>query len=122
MKLTLYSASWSGSVRRDGWTLSPIPMFDATPDASGSESLTRATHNKIHNILQGTKTAPSRKLRYGRGFRRWSGWDSNPRPPGCKPGALPAELPPRPYNLAGIERKVSRRTGRRLYTLGPPNR
>src|SRR3989442_13194408 len=25
----------------------------------------------------------------------WSGWDSNPRPPGCKPGALPAELPPR---------------------------
>src|SRR5947199_341620 len=26
--------------------------------------------------------------------REWSGWDSNPRPPGCKPGALPAELPP----------------------------
>src|SRR5205823_11912878 len=24
----------------------------------------------------------------------WSGWDSNPRPPGCKPGALPTELPP----------------------------
>src|SRR5256884_3494241 len=26
---------------------------------------------------------------------QWSGRDSNPRPPGCKPGALPAELPPR---------------------------
>src|SRR2546430_563048 len=44
----------------------------------------------------------------------WSGWDSNPRPPGCKPGALPAELPPRSYKLAGIKGKVSRRTGRRL--------
>ena len=31
------------------------------------------------------------------GFRNaswWSRWDSNPRPPGCKPGALPAELRP----------------------------
>src|SRR6266550_4066515 len=26
--------------------------------------------------------------------QQWSGWDSNPRPPGCKPGALPTELPP----------------------------
>ena len=26
---------------------------------------------------------------------RWSGWDSNPRPPACKADALPAELPPR---------------------------
>src|SRR4030095_5340938 len=25
---------------------------------------------------------------------RWSGPGSNRRPPGCKPGALPAELPP----------------------------
>src|SRR4029077_11818851 len=33
----------------------------------------------------------SQRLRHG----QWSGWDSNPRPPGCKPGALPAELPPR---------------------------
>ena len=24
----------------------------------------------------------------------WSRWDSNPRPPGCKPGALPTELRP----------------------------
>src|SRR3989442_309386 len=28
-------------------------------------------------------------------YEKWSGWDSNPRPPGCKPGALPTELPPR---------------------------
>src|SRR6267378_4895236 len=28
------------------------------------------------------------------GASLWSGWDSNPRPPGCKPGALPTELPP----------------------------
>ena len=27
-------------------------------------------------------------------LRWWSRWDSNPRPPGCKPGALPAELRP----------------------------
>ena len=26
----------------------------------------------------------------------WRRWDSNPRPPGCKPGALPIELRPRP--------------------------
>src|SRR6267378_2969011 len=32
----------------------------------------------------------NRHRRYG----LWSGWDSNPRPPGCKPGALPTELPP----------------------------
>jgi hypothetical protein len=25
---------------------------------------------------------------------KWSGWDSNPRPPACKAGALPTELPP----------------------------
>lgn len=25
----------------------------------------------------------------------WRRWDSNPRPPGCKPGALPTELRPR---------------------------
>ena len=30
----------------------------------------------------------------------WSRWDSNPRPPGCKPGALPTELrPPRNCGL-----------------------
>ncbi len=27
--------------------------------------------------------------------REWSGWESNPRPPACKAGALPTELPPR---------------------------
>src|SRR5206468_4128531 len=29
----------------------------------------------------------------GRGFEG-GGWDSNPRPPGPQPGALPTELPP----------------------------
>ena len=36
------------------------------------------------------------------GPAEWSGRDSNPRPPGCKPGALPAELPPRTsYKITG---------------------
>ena len=30
-----------------------------------------------------------------RAFRKWSRSGSNRRPPGCKPGALPAELRPR---------------------------
>jgi hypothetical protein len=29
----------------------------------------------------------------------WRRWDSNPRPPGCKPGALPTELRPRVSGL-----------------------
>jgi hypothetical protein len=38
-----------------------------------------------------------RSTAYGRPTRQpwWSRWDSNPRPPGCKPGALPTELRPR---------------------------
>ena len=35
-----------------------------------------------------TTTAPSRD------FVKWRRWDSNPRPPACKAGALPAELRP----------------------------
>ena len=31
----------------------------------------------------------------------WSRWDSNPRPPGCKPGALPTELRPQPISDGG---------------------
>src|SRR5690606_26936057 len=30
-----------------------------------------------------------------RDITRWRRWDSNPRPPACKAGALPAELRPR---------------------------
>ena len=33
---------------------------------------------------------------------KWRIWGSNPRPPGCKPGALPAELIPRAAPLRGL--------------------
>jgi hypothetical protein len=53
--------------------------------------------------------------RLRRGFRLrpgcggwWSRWDSNPRPPGCKPGALPAEL--RPLFNAEVGKRNSERS------------
>src|SRR5207244_11086374 len=51
------------------------------PDSDQDTDHERARRHRVHRLglLRGT----------------WSGWDSNPRPPGCKPGALPAELPPR---------------------------
>src|SRR3954470_11663644 len=36
------------------------------------------------------------------GKYEWSGRGSNARPPGCKPGALPAELPPRARNRIAV--------------------
>ena len=41
--------------------------------------------------------------------REWRRWDSNPRPPACKAGALPAELRPLDLlvGLAGIEPATS---------------
>src|SRR5262249_27082284 len=49
---------------------------------------------------------------YSKGER----WDSNPRPPGPQPGALPAELrPPRyPSSIAGVSLSLR---GRRIPTL-----
>ena len=56
----------------------------------------------------------------------WSRWDSNPRPPGCKPGALPAELRPLersqtpPQNRCGWPRDPPRpRRFSRLTMVGP---
>src|SRR5207237_783333 len=49
------------------------------------------------NVAEGRRDARGLERVRPRGtseLREWSGWDSNPRPPGCKPGALPAELPP----------------------------
>ena len=50
--------------------------------------------------IEKQKTSPSeavcRSIRNPQSRSWWSRWDLNPRPPGCKPGALPTELrPPR---------------------------
>ena len=44
------------------------------------------------------------RVRFRKSTRsHWSRWDSNPRPPGCKPGALPTELRPRSRIVGGRE-------------------
>jgi hypothetical protein len=38
-------------------------------------------------------------------FLEWSGSESNRRPPACKAGALPIELPPRRTSMIGESRR-----------------
>ena len=50
----------------------------------------------------------------------WSRWDSNPRPPGCKPGALPTELRPPShcrFQNADCRIPVPRRTPSALFCI-----
>jgi hypothetical protein len=58
-----------------------------------------------------------RSSRHIRGW--WRRRDSNPRPPGCKPGALPTELRPRLelVGLSGLEPLTSRLSGGRSNQL-----
>ena len=53
-------------------------------------------------------SGPNHRVRYCNSTQsHWSRWDSNPRPPGCKPGALPTELRP-PSRIVGGRETLSR--------------
>src|SRR5207249_10926664 len=66
-------------------------------------------------MTAGIRRAVSTETRWNQ--RKWSGRDSNPRPPGCKPGALPAELPP---PATKIERVLpARHTKKSTGTISP---
>ena len=67
---------------RNGFLLAFLPLCTCQ----------RTRHVPTRNAEVGTRNVPHS------GFpvpSWWSRWDSNPRPPGCKPGALPTELRPR---------------------------
>src|SRR5213594_528598 len=78
------SIAWSASVTglRSGfsWTRSPAVRNHRSASSSARSA------SSVRKRSQSAGDMESE--------REWSGWDSNPRPPGCKPGALPAELPP----------------------------
>ena len=86
------------------------------PKSNNSLRRTWATKRKVKEPV-GRKTIPQRKSRKDQWFERWSGWDSNPRPPGCKPGALPAELPPRRRPIRHVATGVRQHAG---AIRGPP--
>src|SRR5438477_11872867 len=57
-------------------------------------------HLTIHLLVH--EQRPARRLTVERARREGGGGDSNPRPPGPQPGALPTELPPpRPEQDSG---------------------
>jgi hypothetical protein len=50
----------------------------------------------------------------------WSRWDLNPRPPGCKPGALPTELrPPGELRISDFVLRSGDRVGRTSQPVIP---
>jgi hypothetical protein len=65
--------------------------------------------SRIHLRLRKTRNGQSVGIRYAADYAnpgdppqqalKWSQRDSNPRPPGCKPDALPTELWPREGRL-----------------------
>ena len=58
-------------------------------------------------VLDGPRVrAPrSQRSRHRRSRTKWSGSESNRRPPACKAGALPIELPPRRTSMIGESRR-----------------
>src|SRR5436309_6502717 len=78
------SIAWSASVTglRSGFSWTRSPALRNHRNASSSA-------RSASSVRKRSQSAGDMKSE-----REWSGWDSNPRPPGCKPGALPAELPP----------------------------
>ena len=87
------------------------PMRSA-PSSPGSPRRPACRHGPGNGSRGAHRTTPG-------GWRRR---DSNPRPPGCKPGALPAELRPRVrappmVGLTGLEPETSRLSGGRSNQL-----
>src|SRR5437870_3426188 len=78
------SIVWSASVTglRSGFSWTRSPALRNHRNASSSA-------RSASSVRKRSQSAVDMKSE-----REWSGWASNPRPPGCKPGALPAELPP----------------------------
>lgn len=68
----------------DNWSWQRKPAAAVAPQRQPARNVAG-----IHHETTGLQMSASRK------FCTWSGWGSNPRPDGCKPSALPAELPPR---------------------------
>src|SRR3990172_3568125 len=86
------------------------PKRRATPCASiaNSSDGVSAMRKPVRASAFGARTAA------GAHGCEWSGPDSNRRPPGCKPGALPTELPPRTATIyAGRNRRIKVRGGNR---------
>ena len=73
--------------------------------------LTFLSHKTLR--VDGSAACPKRN-------KKWSIWDSNPRPPQCECGALPAALMPHRNSIARSERKKKRFCKKRRAGLLQP--
>ena len=85
-----------------GFLLATLPLFTfqrtRRVPIRNSECGTRNEGPDRHALeaIRSEFSVPSSALAW------WSRWDSNPRPPGCKPGALPTELRPQSIAECGL--------------------
>ena len=140
------SAHWISPVRP--WSPLHSRFTSFSKSARSATSRTRRSAGIALNLLPTptsggpSRLAAPRSSSVLRGLGRAEWWrrrDSNPRPPGCKPGALPAELRPRAstvspatdqgrpvVGLTGLEPETSRLSGGRSnqlsYSPGCPAR
>ena len=88
-----------------GFLLATLPLFicQRTRYLCRSQALKLADIRKFRRLRSADdclspllllSCSPLYSLRDRFAVSWWSRWDSNPRPPGCKPGALPTELRP----------------------------
>ena len=55
--------------------------------------------NLLANLPAEARAAGEGEAEHSSNSLWWTGWDSNPRPPDCQPGALPTKLPAHIYTL-----------------------
>ena len=72
-----------------------VVAIHQSSDRSGPVSAAGLARGTIRPISRGQQRHPSATVRARTASAKWSQGDSNPRPSGCQPDALPAELWPR---------------------------
>ncbi len=92
------------STQDDGSSLVPVlvPTTDNSRTSRSTGDKTPSVHHTGNNqtdthvsaYVVKIKTPLTRTVNGVHESAKWSGWDLNPRPPECKSGALPTELPP----------------------------